>query len=158
VQHGDVTRALACLVAAGCMHYEPGSFGGARPWPGGRVALSCLDLAVEVYRSGQVTGAVVAYRFGNHCTRDTIVDLTAARVVAWDTSGRELRLAPYDPRHEIRPLALPALTSGEERIEYNGDFAERDLARVCVYLEAMDRLEPGTTISSCKQGGLEARR
>jgi hypothetical protein len=152
-----VKRALVCLAVAGCIHYEPGSFAGVGPWPGGRVALSCLDLAVEVYRSDQVTGPVVAYRFGNHCTHDAIVDLAAARVIAWDASGRELHLAPIDPRHEIRPLALPALTSGEERIEYNGDFAERDLDRVCVYLEAVDRLSDGTTISSCKRGGLEAR-
>ncbi len=158
MQHRHVTRALACLVAAGCYHYVPGSFAGARPWPGGLVALSCLDLAVEVYRTDQVAGPVVAYRFGNHCTHDAIVDLTSVRVIAWDASGRELHLAPYDPRHEIRPLALPALTSGEERIEYDGDFAERDLARVCVYLEALDRLTDGSTISSCRQGGLEARR
>jgi len=150
---------IALLVAvAGCYHYQPGSYADFGPWAGHHVELPCLDMAVHVARSEQTTGPVVGYAFGNRCDHDVTVDLAAARVVARDALGRELQLAAYDPRHEIRALDMPALLTGGEKIEYNGDFAERELVEVCVDVGAIDRSEAMQTRWICSGDRLEPTR
>lgn len=150
-------RFVLLVTVAGCLHYDAGSFRDFHAWRGTRVALGCLDVALDVARDDQATGPVVQYTFGNRCDHDVVVDIPAVRVVARDALGRELRLAAFDPRHEIRAAALPARLSGSERIEYNGDFAERDLAQVCVDVGALDRSAPAERWL-CNGSRLEASR
>jgi hypothetical protein len=132
-------RVLPLVALVACYHYDPGSFQG---MVGTHVVLPCLDVAVWVQRDDQVPGPVVNYAFGNRCDHDAMVDLGAARVVARDDKGRELHLAAADPNREIRPLAMPARLAGQERIAYDGDFAERVLDQVCVDVGAIDRSGP----------------
>jgi hypothetical protein len=152
-----MTRAVVPLIAAGCLSYTPGSYRDVvRAWPGQRVTLDCLDLAVQVVRDDQVPGPVVEYAFGNRCERDVPVDLGAARVVVRDDDGREHALAAYDPGHELRSVALPARMTGRERVAYDGDFGERDLAQVCVDVGAIALGSGPRWI--CRGERLEARR
>jgi hypothetical protein len=151
-------RIALLLLAAGCYHYTPGSFADVKPWPGAHVVLPCLDLAVDVRRDEQATGPVVGYSFANRCDHDAIVDLPSARVVARDARGRELRLAAYDPRAELRALAVPARIAGAEHIEYNGDFAERELVQVCVDVGAIDRSGATTERWVCSADRLAGAR
>jgi hypothetical protein len=151
-------RWLAIVGVLGCFHYEPGSFGGDRAWPGRHIALACLDLAVQVGRDETVTGPVVAYALGNRCDHDVEVDLGSARVVARDAVGRDLQLSAFDPRHEIRALPLPALFTGEAHIEYNGDFAEKLLVQICIDIGGIDRSEPFVPHWECFGDRLEPSR
>jgi hypothetical protein len=151
-------RGLLLVAIAGCTHYEPGSYALWGPWSGTRIALPCLDLAVSVAREQPLTGPVVSYNFGNRCDHDVTVDLSSASVVARDAQGRELHLSAYDPGGQIRPAALPALLTGSERIEYNGDFAERALVQVCVDVGAIDRSGDAQARWICSGDRLEAAR
>jgi len=133
-------RIAALALLAGCFTYDPGSFISPdtdRLWHGTHVALSCLDIAVSIQPDGRAP--IVIYRFGNRCEHGVTVDLGAARVTAHARDRREVALTAYDPRHEIRPLALPPLTTGEEHIEYSRDIAVDDRADVCVDVTAVDR-------------------
>ena len=155
-----ITALLPLALVAGCFHYHPGSFADFRTqrWAGTRVALPCLDLAIDVARDEQVSGPVVTYAFGNRCDHDVTLDVGAVRVVARDDRGRELHLAAVDPRREIHPLALPALFYDTERIEYDGDFAERELVQVCVDVGALERPAPAGERWICRGTPLEAAR
>ncbi|MBV8762192.1 MAG: hypothetical protein JO257_33180 [Deltaproteobacteria bacterium] len=113
-------RAVLCLVLAGCF-YAPNSYHGAiAPFPGKRVALGCLDVAVTLTDDARAPGPIVEYSFGNRCMHSTVVDFSSVHVVAYTDAGAATDVHPRDPRHELRPLGLDALWMGSERISYEG--------------------------------------
>lgn len=117
---------IGALVGCG---YQPGSFG----YPleassGQRATVGCLDVAIE-RRADLPLGPVVSYRFANRCDHPATVDIGAVVVIGRDVAGREARLAPYDPRGELRPAALDARDAGGEALAYP---AARTLPQICV--------------------------
>jgi hypothetical protein len=123
--------AVLCYALAGCA-YQPGSFrygaGPAAAFAGQRATIGCLDVEVA-RRPDRDAGAVLQYRFGNRCNRPVEVDLHGVAVVGRLGDGRELLLAPYDPRLELRPARLGGRSSGGEAIAYP---TPQPAARVCV--------------------------
>jgi hypothetical protein len=106
---------LVSLVLAGCV-YSPGSFHGPlAAFPGKRIALGCIDLAVTLTDDRLAPGPIVEYSFGNRCMHAATVDLSAVRAVV---DGHAVQA--FDPRHELKPLRLDALWMGDERIAYRG--------------------------------------
>lgn len=126
---------LTATLLAACV-YVPDSFHGPlAPFPGKRVSLGCIDLAVTLTDDARaVHGPVVEYSFGNRCGHAVVVDLASVHVI--DSAGT--LLSAYDPRHEIKPLRLDALWSGSERIEYRGTTTDT----VCVDVGELDRSAP----------------
>lgn len=113
-----ITIVAGALAGAGCS-YHAGSFRG--PWsefPSQRVTLGCVDLAVGRDDRGYARGPVVEYAFGNRCDHRVELDLASLRVVSRGVDGELRPLVAYDPRRELRPLPLIALSSGSESIEY----------------------------------------
>jgi hypothetical protein len=95
----------ALIVIAGCS-YHAGSYGDLRgSWPGTRVELGCVELAVA-----RGEGSVIEYAFGNRCDHHVLLDLASVRVM----SDGVVQHA-YDPRGEIRAAMLPAKFSGAKR-------------------------------------------
>jgi hypothetical protein len=125
-------RRLVVIVAA-C------SYRGTLPAWGTHVAFPCVDLAVAEAHDARARDPVIAYAFGNRCDHRVTIDFTSLRVVARDVGGREVALAPYDPRHEIRPLPLPGRMQGSERIEYDAP-EPIAIAQLCV---DVGRFAPG---------------
>ena len=148
---------FATIVVAGCS-YRAGSFADtAGVFPGPRVAMPCLDLAVALVHSPSATGPVIEYSFGNRCRNMVTVDLEAARVTARDAAGNQIALHPYDPRREIRPLPLDGLMSGREQIFYLGR-APMSAIAICVDVGSIDRSAPATTTPVClAEAGTEMR-
>ena len=110
--------AFAIPVASACA-YAPGSFSGPQSsFPGTRTTVGCLDVAVAVVSSTQQQGSVIQYTVGNRCDRVATVDFSA--VHARSAAGASLgpRMAPFDPRAELRPLRMEARTVITEAIEY----------------------------------------
>ena len=105
--HGGGVR-WALIAMAGCS-YQGGSYRDMRgAWPGTRVELGCVDLAVS-----RAEGSVIRYSFGNRCDERVLLDLASVRVMSAGVAQQ-----PYDPRGEIHAATLPALLYGTERIEY----------------------------------------
>jgi hypothetical protein len=124
---------LAPLCAAGCWVYSPGSYTASTPFPGKRVSLHCLDLAVTLAEDRGATSPVVAYNFGNRCTDTSLVDLAAVRAVARQADGSRVPLHAFDPEHELRPLPLYAWWHGSEEVEYVASAQDApNVAEVCV--------------------------
>jgi hypothetical protein len=116
------------LVLAGCT-YKPGSFVSAdSTFRGQRVSVGCLDVAIERHDDLPI-GPVLGYQFANRCDHLTTVDLGAAVVIGRNAEGAEVRLLPYDPRTEIRPVPLDARKVGGESLAY---WAGRAMPQVCV--------------------------
>ena len=125
------------MLAAGCS-YHAGSFRDrAGAWPGTTTTVGCIDVAVATADEAGIAGSVVAYAIGNRCAHRVVVDLGAVRAVARDIDGREVTLAAYDPRGELRPLPLNANWSGRARIAYRGDDAT--VTSICVDVGGIDR-------------------
>jgi len=112
---------------AGCT-YQPGSFAGfARGFPGQRMTVGCLDLAVQ--RRADLEGAaVLEYAFGNRCKSAVPIDLERVTVVGRTIDGDEITLHPYDPRMELEPRRLDGRLAGSEALAYP---ATRPLVQVC---------------------------
>ncbi|HEX8115424.1 MAG TPA: hypothetical protein VF516_47180, partial [Kofleriaceae bacterium] len=93
----------------GCA-YQPGSFAHApHDFVGQRVTVGCLDVAVERRTDlsvGPALDPVLGYQFGNRCDHPALVDLGAVAVIGRNPAGADVALRPYDPRHELRPVAL----------------------------------------------------
>ncbi len=127
-------RSLAWIVVAsiaGCS-YTPGSFSyPARRFPGQRVTVGCLDIAVD--RRADLKdinqAAVVDYQFGNRCDGDVMVDLTHVRIYGRTADGVELALTAYDPGLEMKPMKLGGRQAGGEAIAYP---TTEPLTQVCV--------------------------
>jgi|HubBroStandDraft_6_1064221.scaffolds.fasta_scaffold69518_5 hypothetical protein len=123
----------ACYVA----HYQNVS----GPFVGTRVTVSCLDVAVTLTQDELAPDPVVSYEFGNSCFHETIVDFSAVHVVATTADGQQVPLSAFDPRGEIKPLQLDALTSGDERIAYRASNPVA-MTSVCVDLGGLDAKYP----------------
>jgi len=123
-------RAAVLSVAFTACAYSPGSFSHFRhDFPGQRTTVGCLDLAVQRRPDLTSGGTVLGYQFGNRCDRAATVDLANAAVIGRTVAGHEIKLAPYDPDDEIRPLQIDGRAAGEEAIAYPSTIA---LAEVCV--------------------------
>src|SRR5690242_722449 len=96
---------LACALV-GCA-YTPGSFALAEnTFPGQRATVGCLDVAVD-RRADLPIGPVIGYQFANRCDHPVTIDLGSVAVVGRGAEG-DVALWPYDPRAELRPVALDA--------------------------------------------------
>lgn len=128
---------------AGCAAYQPGSFSSGEAgldeiFPGERVTVGCLDVAIQ-RRPDQEESAVLQYRFGNRCNRAIEVDLQRVVVVGRSGDGREVALAPYDPRRELRPARLGGRLVGGEAIAYP---TTRPADQVCVDAASIVHAQP----------------
>jgi hypothetical protein len=122
------SRALTSGVLASCA-YRPGSFvEGSAGFPGQRATVGCVDVAVE-RRADLPTGPVLGYHFANRCDHAAVIDLGALAVVGRTASGADLPLRPYDPRAELRPVALDGRNTGAEALAYAAGAA---VSQVCV--------------------------
>lgn len=138
-------RLAIVVVVSGCA-YHPGSFDSlSGRFPGERVELGCLDLAVAV----DASRTVIDYHFGNRCTHRVMVDLASVRVVAHDGAGGERELRAYDPRGEIAAMPLDALLFGDESIEYRD---ARGSAELCVDVGGVDGSVPRSERWICGGG------
>jgi len=122
---------MVLVVSAGCYHhafrigaYEPhvadslvrDAWGA--PLPNGR-RVGCLELwSAPIASTETAPGDVlVDLRFGNRCSHPTPIDFTRLRLTI---PAAGLVLEPWDPRAELHPARVQALTRGEERIEFHG--------------------------------------
>ena len=104
---------LAIPIASACA-YAPGSFSSpTSSFPGARTTAGCLDIAAALTSTTPEHGRVVSYTIGNRCDSVAVVDFAAVRA---RVDG--VALAPFDPRHELRPLRMEARTVITEQIEY----------------------------------------
>ena len=116
------------VALAGCA-YQPGSF--AYPqntFAGQRTTIGCLDVSIERQADLSI-GPVLGYQFANRCDHLTMIDLDAVAVVGRNAQGTDVTLRPYDPRAEIRPVALDGRNVGAEALAYPAD---REMLQVCV--------------------------
>lgn len=118
-----------CAYHPGTLHDRTGE------WPPTRTTTACLDLAFARHDRADTPGAVIAYRIGNRCDHRVVVDLASIRAVGRDGASREVALAPHDPRHELRPLQLAALWSGEAEIAYGSEPVDS----LCIDVAGIDR-------------------
>jgi len=125
---GLAIACAGCAYGAGSYHdlLSPGP-----AWPGARVELACLDVAIEPVHDAVAPDPVIALRFGNRCDHRVVVDLAAVRVTTGDVA-----LAPHDPDRALLPRALPARWTGDETIAYEPAGAT---SRVCVDVGALER-------------------
>ena len=122
--------AAVLSVALTACAYSPGSFSHFRQdFPGQRKTVGCIDLSIERRPDLPGGGTVIAYEFGNRCDRPSTIDLQNVAVLARTYDGKDLRLEPFDPRAQLRPLKIDGRTAGREALAYPAD--ER-LAEVCV--------------------------
>jgi hypothetical protein len=111
-------RVLILVTIAGCS-YSPDSFSyPGRRFPGQRVTVGCLDVAVDRRADMPENTAVIDYQFGNRCDEPVVIDLGRVPVFGRTASGEERYLTPYDPAMEIRALKLDARQAGGEAIAY----------------------------------------
>lgn len=120
--------ALTSAALAGCA-YRPGSFAAGRAaFRGQRATVGCVDIAVE-RRADLPIGPVLGYHFANRCDRPAVIDVGAIAVVGRTAGGADLPLTPYDPRAELRPVALDGRNTGAEALAYAAGAA---MPQVCV--------------------------
>ena len=119
------------------------------------MVVHCFDAAVA-RRYGVHGGApVLQYSFGNRCDHHVDLDLAAVRVVGRDDAGREIALAPFDPRGEIHPQAIDARMAGSEQIEYPAD---RSIVSLCADVGGIDASAPLAERWVCMSGRPEVTR
>ena len=110
-------RPIVCALLVGCA-YQSGSFDSElQEFPGQRTAVDCLDVSIQRRPDLPQGDAVLAYAFGNRCDHPALVDLSAAIVVGRDDRGT-VKLAAFDPFHEIKPLRLDGRAVGKEALSY----------------------------------------
>lgn len=122
--------AVVCGIVVGpSCAYEPGSFDySIHRFPGAHATVGCFDVAVE-RQADLPLGPVLGYDVANRCDHPQLIDFRALNVVGRDPAGREVALAPYDPRRELRPIALDGRTCGKEALAYR---ATAPVAQLCV--------------------------
>jgi hypothetical protein len=143
--------ACACACACACCAYRQGRYRDLNiqgEWAGERLALACLEVAIEHVHDDVAPDPVIALHFGNRCDHSVVVDLGAVRVTA-GAPREELVLAPHDPRHELAPHSLPARFTGGETIAYEPSGAT---GRVCVDVSALERGARGRDAIRCFDG------
>ena len=139
---GSARRALLWCALIGC-GYRPGSF--AYPdtaFTGQRATVGCLDVAVERRADVPIevgTGAVLRFQFANRCDHPQAIDLGAVAVIGRSAAGDDERLAPYDPRAELHPVALDGRSVGAESLAYPAD---HPMQQVCVDVATFVHQEP----------------
>jgi len=139
---GAARRALLCCTVIGC-GYQPGTF--AYPdtvFAGQRATIGCLDVAVERRADVPIeagTGAVLRFQFANRCDHPQAIDLGAVAVIGRSAAGDDERLAPYDPRAELHPVALDGRSVGGESLAYPAD---HPMQQVCVDVATLVHQEP----------------
>jgi hypothetical protein len=132
VRHPCALLLLSTLVVgAGCYHH-PGTFGAYAPYVAGSLVqgawdqplsnarrVGCLELWTAPVDSTETAPGdlLVDVRFGNRCDHSVPLDFTRLRLSV--PAGR-LVFEPWDPRGELHPARVAALTGGEERIEFHG--------------------------------------
>ena len=134
-----VVKLVGIALVAGCA-YHGGAFSDIHgTFEGPRQTIGCVDIAVA--KTEEPTGPVIAYAFGNRCRYPVPLDLAAIRVRGRTADGATRELVAFDPNHEIRPLAIDALITGRENIEY---VAHEPLTEVCVDLSGVTNAAPQT--------------
>jgi hypothetical protein len=143
-------KACIAVVLAGCF-YGPGSYHDTLgPFPGKRVELACLDLAVTLTQDALAPDPVVEYSFGNRCTHSTVVDLASVPAIGRYADGTVRDLHPRDPKHELAALPIDAWWHGEEEISYEAaDRGAPDV--VCIDAGHIDRSGDGSPHWVCMQ-------
>ncbi len=142
-------RAVLAIALSGCF-YAPGSYHfAASPFPGKRVALRCLDIAVTMTDDDRADGPVVEYSFGNRCTHAATVDLGAVRAIGVDNDGNQTALHAFDPRHELRPLPLDPWFAASEEIMYQPEPGQPAPRVVCVDVGAAEGVDMPATHWVC---------
>ena len=111
-------RLLVIPVLAAACGYRAGSFvWGTNRFAGEPSTVGCLDIAVSRAADSDV-GPVIAFDFGNRCSRPSVVDFEHARVEGVTADGRRVALAPYDPDGDIAEREIDAVFAGHEVIAY----------------------------------------
>ncbi len=134
------------LALAGCFYVPESYHHVVAPFPGERIALPCLDLAVTLTDDARATSPVVQYSFGNHCTHAAIVDLGAVRAVGRYGDGDDRELHAYDPRHELKPLPLDAWWASSEEIMYVADDSGPTPNVVCLDVGRAERVAASASV------------
>jgi hypothetical protein len=130
--------ALTSAALVGCA-YRPGSFAeGRATFPGQRATVGCVDVAVE-RRADLAIGPVLDYHFANRCDHPAVIDVGAIAVVGRTAGGADLPLRPYDPRGELRPVALDGRNTGAEALAYAAGAA---MPQVCVDVATLGQRAP----------------
>lgn len=142
---------FAFLIAAGC-GYHPGSFAGKSPYAGARSTVGCLDLAIA-RRSDLPDAAVLDYQFGNRCDAAVPVDFAAVAVTARTRDGAEVRLAPYDPEHQIAAQRLDGRLEGREVIAYP---IAVEVVQICIDTASLAHLAPAHWVCLGERGSVVA--
>jgi hypothetical protein len=140
-------RLAIAVLASGCFYGGRFSYE-TEPFPGKRVELACLDIAVTLTEDETAKPPIVMYTFGNRCTHDAIVDLGAVRVVGHFADGRARDLTPYDPRHELKPLQIDGWWRSSEEISYVDESGETPTS-VCVDVGSAEKVTAPITHWVC---------
>jgi hypothetical protein len=122
---------LTLVLGAGC-YRNPMTIGAYAPYvpdslvrdasgealPNGRRA-GCLELWAAVTDSEETApgDVLVDVLFGNRCDHSVPIDFTQLRV---RDPANGLAFEPWDPRAELHPARVQALTRGRERVEFHG--------------------------------------
>ncbi len=139
-----VALALSACIYTGSYHDPLG------PFPGHRVDLACLDLAVTLTDDQLAPPPIVEYSFGNRCTHSTIVDLPSVRAVGKFADGAVAELTARDPKHELAALPIDGWWHGREEISY-ASADGRVPSVVCVDVGGVDRSGDGSSRWVCLQ-------
>ena len=108
---------LAVVALAGCF-YQSNYHAAISPFPGKRIELPCLDLAVTLTEDARAPSPVVQYSFGNRCTHATTVDLASIHAIGSYDDGHQTELKARDPKHELAALPIDGWWYGIEEISY----------------------------------------
>lgn len=144
-------------LSSGCT-YTGGQFGSlAGPFPGERVIVGCLDVAIDRHTDGVITGAAAKYSFGNRCDAAVVVDFTAVVATGMTASGAVVPLRAYDPAGVLAPHALDGRRFGSEIIEYQSTEGVIALSHLCLDVSRLEtRANSAAPVSVCLPVGGEA--
>jgi hypothetical protein len=144
-----VLRAVVVVGCAGCV-YRAGSYADVvGTFPGTRVQLGCLDVAVAMRPDDVARGRVVRYSIGNGCWHPVVVDLASIR--AYEPAG-QFQLHAYDPKRELAPVRLEAKWMADESIQYLDDFGDSG-GSICIDVGGIDASVPRTERWVCLAPG-----
>jgi hypothetical protein len=130
---------LLAPLLAGCVAYKPDSFAHVgQPFPGERITVGCLDLAIS-RRPDMQSQAVVEYAFGNRCNKPARVDLAYAEVRGRTAGGDDRRLAPFDPDNELQALSIDGRKAGREVLAYA---SPEPIVQICIDVASLADRKP----------------
>ena len=140
-------RVLAVVTLAGCF-YQGGYHNALSPFPGKRVELPCLDLAVAMTEDARAPSPIVQYSFGNRCWHSTTVDLVSIHAIGYYDDGHQTELKARDPKQELAVLPIDAQWYGSEEISYEA--ADGGVPNVvCVDVGRVDGANDGSSRWVC---------